>query len=424
MINSDTIKKLASEKPVAIFGAGVSGIAAKKLLDKIGVASEIYAEDLGAIFDETQAKKHALVVYSPAFHPDNDWMSIANKNGLECICETDLSSLAWCGKIIAITGTNGKTTLTKFITYALNFVGRKAIAVGNVGTPLSEICAQENFDKNTIAVYELSSFQTLNLKYLKPDAVIWTNFDSDHLDWHKDLQEYFRAKLNLANALSTDVFIAGSSVEMFAKKLQIALPQCAKIFDEKNPPTAPEPFSSKIQSKNYLAAKLLWNELGLDASILEKACANFQLPKFRFSTPEKIGEVNFFNDSKATNAHAAIAAIEELSKSDNLIWLGGGKDKQCDLSELVECIAKHCKSAVLIGQTAEKLQNLLSEKNVKSFKAETMQQAVEMCFELASPAGDVIFSPAFSSFGMFAGYAERGKSFDDAVLCLKNSKKM
>ncbi len=424
MINSDKIKKLANGKPVAIFGAGVSGVATKKLLDKIGIASEIYAENLGTIFNESKAQTHSLVVYSPAFRPDNDWINITNKNGLECICETDLSSLVWRGKIVAITGTNGKTTLTKFITHALNLAGEKAIAVGNVGTPLSEICAQGNFNENTIAVYELSSFQTLKLKYLKPDAVIWTNFDSDHLDWHKDLKEYFTAKLNLANALSTNVFIAGSSVKAFAEKLQIKLPQCAKIFDEKNPPIAPEPFSSKIQSKNYLAAKLLWSELGLDASILEKACESFELPKFRFSHPEKIGDVNFFNDSKATNAHAAIAAIEELSTSSNLIWLGGGKDKLCDLSELVECVTTHCKGAVLIGQTAEKLQNLLSEKSVKSFKAETMQQAVEMCFELASPNGDVIFSPAFSSFGMFAGYAERGKSFDDAVLCLKNSKKM
>ncbi len=419
-INSDTIKKLAKQKPVAIFGAGISGISAKKLLDKIGIESEIYAENIDHTFDKSSAEKHALVVYSPAFRPDNEWIEIAKTNALECICETDLSALAWRGKVIAITGTNGKTTLTKFITHALKCAGCEAIEVGNVGTPLSEICAQDNFDENAIAVYELSSFQTLNLKYLKADAVIWTNFDADHLDWHTSLREYFLAKLNLANVSINKILIAGSSVGKYASELGAPLPQYVKYFDEKNIPQAPAPFSSKIQAKNFAAAKLLWQELKLEESFLEEACKNFELPKFRFAVSQNIGDVKFFNDSKATNAHAAMAALEELSGSPNLVWLGGGKDKLCDLTDLANCVAKNAKSAVLIGQSAEKLQKLLSERNVKTIRAETMEQAVEECFKLAYPKGDVLFSPAFSSFGMFAGYAERGKSFDNAVLCLKN----
>ncbi len=422
--NADIVKELAKEKPVAIFGAGVSGLSAQKLLEKIGLRTVIYAENLGLKFGKIEAQNHSLVVYSPAFRPDHEWIKIAESSAIECICESDLSALLWSGKIIAITGTNGKTTLTNFITHALNKSGIEAIAVGNIGVPLSEVCAQKQYNKDCYAICELSSFQTSKLKYLKPDALIWTNFDSDHLDWHRDLLEYFSAKLNLVRALKSDIFVAGSAVKEYAEKFGITLPNYTKIFDEFNVPTAPEPFASKIQSKNFEAAKILWNLLGLNENNLIEACKTFALPKFRFSQPATVDNVRFFNDSKATNAHAAIAAINELANSKKLIWLGGGKDKLCDLSPLVECVAKNCASAVLIGQTAEKLRLLLAEKNVPTYIAKTMNEAVEKCFELAGSDADVVFSPAFSSFGMFAGYAERGKSFDNAVLCLKNLKKM
>ena len=424
MIDKQKILKLTANKPVAIFGAGVSGVAVKNLLNKIGVECVIYAENLNKCFTEKSVEEHKLVVYSPAFRPNHKWIEIAEKKHLECICETDLSALAWQGKIIAVTGTNGKTTLTSFLTHALNFVGKKAISVGNIGTPLSQICAEKDFDDATIAVYELSSFQTSRLKYLHPYAVLWTNFDSDHLDWHESLEEYFYAKVNLVKALTKEIFIAGSSVEKYANNFAYKLPSFTEILDEEKLQKAPAPFSSTIQAKNYAIAKGLWQKLSLDEKALEQACKSFELPQFRFSLPEKIGNIKFYNDSKATNAHAAIAAIKELAKEKNLIWLGGGKDKCCDLSELINCIAIHCKGAVVIGQTAEKLKELLEEKSINVKIAKDMAEAVENAYELALEDGCVVFSPAFSSFGMFAGYAERGKSFQNAVLCLKNSKKM
>ncbi len=423
-INSQKIIDLASDKPVAIFGAGLSGRAVENLLQKLSIKSVIYAQDTENHFTESCADLHKLVVYSPAFRPDNEWIKLAEQHGLECICETDLSALAWNGKIIAITGTNGKTTLTKFLTHALNYAGKTAIAVGNIGTPLSQICANSNYDTSTIAVYELSSFQTSKLKYLSPDALLWTNFDSDHLDWHRDLHEYFSAKFNIVHALTNNIFVAGSSVETYAKKFDINLPKFTKIFNEQNKYVAPAPFSSGIQARNYQAVKLLWEELSLDEQLLLEACKTFELPQFRFANATKIGNVKFYNDSKATNAHAAIAAINELANKANVVWLGGGKDKLCDLSELVENVCKHCSSAVLIGQTSEKLKELFNKKNFHSEIASNMNIAVEKAYTLAKEDGSVIFSPAFSSFGMFANYVERGKSFQNAVLCLKNTKKL
>lgn len=423
-MKSQKIIDLASNMPVAIFGAGVSGIASKTLLQKMGIESVIYAQNSNVLFSEESVKNHKLVVYSPAFRPDHEWIKLAENHNIECICETDLSALAWSGKIIAITGTNGKTTLTKFITHALNYAGKTAVAVGNIGTPLSQICGEENYDNSAIAVCELSSFQTSKLKYMRPDALVWTNFDSDHLDWHKDLTEYFSAKYNIVNALAKNVFVVGSSVETYAKKFGISLPTFTKLFDEENPETAPTPFSSGIQARNFQAAKLLWNELSMNEEILFEACKTFELPQFRFSKATKIGNVEFYNDSKATNAHAAIAAIKELNNKNNVVWLGGGKDKLCDLEELVECVCKNCLSAVLIGQTSEKLKSLFDKRNFNSVIASNMEIAVEKAYELAQENGSVLFSPAFSSFGMFSGYVERGKSFENAVLCLKNLKNL
>ena len=420
-MGAEKIVEFANGKPAAIFGAGVSGVAAQKLLGRLGIESVVYAQDGShELFDARKGQSHNLFVYSPAFRPDNKWIAEAEKCG-ECICETDLSALAWEGEIVAVTGTNGKTTLTKFLTSALANAGKKSVAVGNIGTPLCAVCAENGFGNGCVAVYELSSFQTSKLKYLRPDAVVWTNFDADHLDWHKSLEEYFQAKTNLVRALRKPVFIAGSSVKKNAEKFGVALPDFAQFFDEENVAPAPAPFSSGIQARNFAAAEMFWRAENLDAEILEQTCKTFALPPYRFSSPAQVGNVRFYNDSKATNVHAAVAAIRELSSSKNLVWLGGGKDKYCDLTELVGAVAEHCKAAVLIGQTAKKLESALAGK-VPAAAAESMQDAVKKCLDFAKDGGDVLFSPAFSSFGMFNGYKERGKSFDDAVLYLKNSK--
>lgn len=417
----DRIASLADGKPVAIFGAGISGKSVEKLLEKIGLKGEIYAQDSGNLFGESAAKRHSLAVYSPAFRPDNPWLETARKGGCTCLCEPDFACLAHSGKIIAITGTNGKTTTTKFLTKALNDAGIKAVAAGNVGTPLSQICAEGG--SSATAVCELSSFQTMSLEYLSPEALLWTNFDADHLDWHKDMREYFCAKVNLVRRLKGEAFVAGSSVGWWAQKFSIPPPEFTVFFDEDKSYEAPEPFTSAMQSRNFHAVRLLWEKLGLDDRLLAKSAADFRLPQFRFACAQTVGGVNFYNDSKATNAHAAIAALREFPADKSLVWLGGGKDKHCGLEELACEVEKHCKNAVLIGQTAQELQKMLRAKGVECHIEPDMQKAVKKCFEVAKKGDSVLFSPGFSSFGMFSGYAERGKSFDEAVLCLKNLKK-
>lgn len=421
-----------SNKPVAVFGAGSSGRAVRALLDKFGARSVIYAQSGGErdAFNSSEAEKCDIVVYSPAFRPDHPWLETARNAGVKTFCEPDFASIFWRGKIYAVTGTDGKTTTVKFLSHALKTAGKNAVACGNIGVPFSQICADaENNGADNIAVCELSSFQTSNLQLMKCNALIWTNFDEDHLDWHKDMREYFLAKANLVNALAGENLTVGSSVALYAKKFGYPLPHFAEIEDETLPfnPSAPDappaPFNSAIQARNWRAICAFWRKEGLDEGILRRAASSFELPNYRFSAPtEKLG-IKFYNDSKATNTHSARAALEELKGAKNLIWIGGGKDKNCPLDAFAKTVAECASGAVLIGQTAEKLEKLLSKSLPKGAQiAENMNEAVEMAAKAAGEGGSVLLSPAFSSFGMFNGYADRGKSFEDAVLCLKSLK--
>ncbi|MBQ6535059.1 MAG: UDP-N-acetylmuramoylalanine--D-glutamate ligase, partial [Opitutales bacterium] len=312
------IKELCASKPAAIFGTGASGAAAKRLFDSLGIESVFYAESGAERFDSNAARRHALVVYSPAFRPDHPWIAEAEKNGCLAICEPDLSALAWRGKIYAVTGTNGKTTITKFLTRAFSLAGFDAVAAGNVGKPLSAFCAELDGGAGKIAVCELSSFQTSNPRFLKPDALLWTNFAPDHLDWHKNMREYFFAKFNIVEAALGKPIVAGSSVARAAKEYGAKLPEGAEIFDESLSYSAPEPFSSSIQARNFAMAEMFAKKIGLSRKGLLKAAESFSLPEYRFSAPEEIGGIRFYNDSKATNAHAAIAALEELAGENDL----------------------------------------------------------------------------------------------------------
>ncbi len=426
-MQNNAINSLCKGKNAAIFGKGRSGIEAALLLEKCGVKCDFYAESPNEeckIFTAESAKNHALVVYSPAFRPDHKWLQMARDAEATTLCEPDLASLAWQGKIIAITGTNGKTTLTSFLVHALNLAGKKAIAAGNIGTPLCAFCGSQEDSPNTIAVCELSSFQTMDLSAMKPDALIWTNFAPDHLDWHKDMREYFNAKFKIVESLKSEIFIAGKSVEESAKEFGVTLPSFTEILSENGYPQAPVPFDSSMQSNNYAMAESFWKKISLDIEIPRQAAKTFQLPSHRFSKSISINGVDFYNDSKATNAHAAIAALYELgAKGKKLIWIGGGKDKFCELGTLADALAKNASGAVLIGESAQRLAKEIASTLPEGVHiCADMSEAVKKAYALAGKGANVLFSPAFSSFGMFSGYAERGKFFENEVLCLKNLK--
>jgi UDP-N-acetylmuramoylalanine--D-glutamate ligase len=194
----NTEKILSSlNRPVAVFGNGVSGRAIGRLLKHIGVDAEFYDTSgtggASKVFTDFHVTRHELVIYSPGFPLNHQWIQSAYRKGIICLGEMDFASIFWKGKIVAITGTNGKTSLTKFLTEAMRLNGLDAFAVGNIGMPLSQLIPDLN-NKNAIAVCEVSSFQSERMNHFKPDTVLWTNMSSDHLDRHNNLTNYFDAK--------------------------------------------------------------------------------------------------------------------------------------------------------------------------------------------------------------------------------------
>ena len=229
------------ERPVGIFGWGVSGKAVFSVVRRLGCFAIVYDEHSGEhsrpVFDDEAAARHDLIVYSPGFAPGHPWLALARKAGCTVLSEVDFASLFWEGPIVAVTGTNGKTTLTNFLVGALRAQGVEAVAAGNIGYPFSRLLEMVR-SVETVLVLELSSFQTETLEKLRPHAVIWTNFAEDHLDRHATEKAYFLAKYRLVAQLQRPRLLVGASVAGAAERLDVHLPSYARTVrpDSAQPP--------------------------------------------------------------------------------------------------------------------------------------------------------------------------------------------
>lgn len=427
MIDIPEILKPYFEKPVAIFGNGISGRSVACLLDYLKINYIIYDKVAGggvcSDFSEEECKKHSLVVFSPGFPEDHIWIERSWRNGCYLLGELDFASIFWKGKIIAITGTNGKSTLTQLLTNALVESGLNAIACGNIGNALS---AQYKYfsDKEAIAVCEVSSFQAEGLKYFSPDALLWTNFDEDHLDRYPNLKEYFNAKWSLVNRLKTNILLIDETVKQFALSNSFSFPMEPIIVDEQvqyNERITKGVFSKSPQTKNYLLATTYWRLSGYDIKILKKVALSFKALPHRLTKVDTVNGITFWNDSKGTNFLATLEALKQFKK--RVLWIGGGKYKGGDLETFVYKISPYIQEAFLIGQTAQALAFFFKINDVKARIYASLEDAVEAAsaFEsgLSSAVQDIVFSPGFSSFDMFNNAEERGNFFEKKVLELK-----
>jgi UDP-N-acetylmuramoylalanine--D-glutamate ligase len=416
---------LLTRRPVAVLGYGVSGQAATGLLQQCGCAVEAYDEKatpgVRGAFGAPEAKRHDLVVYSPGFRQDHPWLQAARAAGCQCLGELDFASLFWKGTLIAVTGTNGKTTLTEFLATALRRQGLSAVPAGNIGHPLSRL---DDLDSthDRVAVCEVSSFQAENLQYLRPHALLWTNFDEDHLDRYADLREYFAAKWNLVERLAEPKLIVGESVVQAAATFGCKLPSFAVVVRRdgaRHLVPGGSVFASYPQSENYLVARAYWDLAGFPLAILEETAQSFSTRRHRLTPVTDWEGVTYWNDSKGTNFHATLAALETFSGP--VVWIGGGKSKGGDIEGFASRAAGRVREAFLIGETAGVLAAGLHARGIPATVCESLREAVQMAHDAGrhSAPAQVLFSPGFSSFDMFHDYAERGLAFEQAVLGLK-----
>lgn len=408
------------KKPVAILGAGISGKATADLVADLGGSSRVFDEqnsDFPREFTADEAGNHHLVVASPGFSVDHPWMVAARKAGCEILGELDLACILWRGRVLAITGTNGKTTLVEFITHSLKFAGLEAYAVGNIGYPFAKLLTKTN-DPEAWAVVEVSSFQAELMTRFRADTVVWSNFSEDHLDRYGDMESYFLAKAELANvAEAKSVFIGKEVLEAYCE-FGRSLPRDTYVVDS---PFIRVPkhsiFNLKPQRANFRLAAVLFRSWGYDPEMLHDSVRTFRQSPHRLAPVEEINGVEFWNDSKATNFSSAEAALKHFHQP--VYWIGGGRHKGGRINAFAQRIGHRIKKAFLSGDTSEDVAKVFKGMGVACETFESLEESVKSAYNEASSGAVVLFSPAFASQKPFRNYKERGKCFVKVVSDLK-----
>lgn len=419
---------LNTKELVGIFGFGISGDAVSLLLKSINQPFIIFDNNckLGQDFEKFQKKfSIKLIIYSPGFLQSHKWMKLAKMSNIPTISELDFGAYFWKGRIVAITGTDGKTTVTSLIAKILHEQNITTTSAGNIGTPLCSFALNKINRFDTIGACEVSSFQSENLQIFKPDYSIFINFAQDHLEKHKCLEEYFNCKWNLIEKTKKTSFI-GESVAYYAKEFSKNLPDNCKIIKKNNIKLLETFAHNNIDQENYSLIESFCSELKISLILMINSVKNFSKPHFRLEGPSFIvynnKKIEFWNDSKATNFHSFEAALQTFSKK--LIIICGGKSKNENLETYINAFNKYAKHVLLIGETGEAIHYLISKKianitfNYKFFgknKTENIKiikNIKNYIFELAQKEDVVLLSPGFSSLDMFSSYEERGDFFN------------
>lgn len=448
------------EEKVCIIGFGRSGEAVARLLKRVGakvcVTEKKPKESFPSfIFDEFSDVEFefgthtfsfldgcTLLVPSPGVEPTHPLLQEAERRGIPIMSEIEIgySFLKEC-RIIAITGTNGKTTTASLLHHILNEGGKKSLLCGNIGLPLCSVI--EEAKKVKRIVLEVSSFQLQFIKEFRPHIAILLNIAEDHLDWHKNIEEYARAKMRIFENQTKDDFSILNKRDLIIKEIlpnlkthvfyvkeeeeQSCFIKDAKIWIKKGKDIK----NAKIENisayllqnlENLLSAVLAAYIEGMELEEIIDAVKTFKGLEHRMELVEIIDGVPFINDSKATNPHATLSALSSIDSPIVLIC-GGRPKKEASLKELQEAIKKKVKTLIVMGEAREVFKKAFGDL-LPMYLVNDMEEAVSLAYNLALPNDFVLFSPACSSHDMFRDFEERGNVFKEEVRKLvRNAKR-
>ncbi|SNR77922.1 UDP-N-acetylmuramoyl-L-alanine--D-glutamate ligase [Desulfurobacterium atlanticum] len=404
---------------VVVLGKGKSGKSAGKLLEKLGYNVTYYDDKEKGKLPENPD----FVVKSPGIPQSHPTVKFYKEKRIEVIGEVELAGRFLKGKVICITGTNGKTTTTALIYHGLKKLWKKGKVFigGNYGIPVSEFASET--DSDSISVIELSSYQIEDLKNFKCEISVILNITPDHLNRYKDFDEYKRAKLNLIDHTTGKIILNKDDRNLKNLKgnnfLYFSMKEKADIFYEEGFVNIEKmqinanflPLSGYHNIQNIMASILVVKELGFSVSEFLEAIKDFKGLEHRLEFVKEIGGVKFINDSKSTNIDSLEKALLSFEK---VILIAGGKDKGIDFSPLKDLIRNKVKKLIAIGETALMFKSLFENETEIEIK-QSLEDAVISAFN-SSQHGDVIlFSPGCSSFDMFKNFEERGKIFKQIV---------
>lgn len=435
-----------NNKHVIVLGAGSSGQAAAALSLAQGADVSVHdsremigglPEGAHAVANATTATGEAsqcdLLVLSPGIDSNSDFVKSYQKNAAEMIGEVELGYRFYEGQVIAITGTNGKTTTTELVDRILNHCGISCLPCGNYGDPFSALPLLD--EPPAVAALEVSSFQMETIVDFHPDAVIWLNFSADHMDRYPTIEAYKEAKLRVFENLTEedDVIIrAGEYVGPLTSTVSTFSTEDEADYtlqdgwvcrgDEKIIDLSITRLLGLHNAENAMAAFAACSALGVKAEDANEALRGFAPPLHRCELVRTIDGVEYINDSKATNLHALDSALR--SQSRPIVLIAGGKQKGLDYTEILPRLQATTKGIVVFGEIAQQLADTFepisnSEKSIPTALASTLEEAVQQAQSMAEYGDTILLSPGASSFDMFSGYEERGDCFRRIVNDLK-----
>ncbi|UCD93758.1 MAG: UDP-N-acetylmuramoyl-L-alanine--D-glutamate ligase, partial [Candidatus Zixiibacteriota bacterium] len=387
--------------------------------------------------------KSDFVILSPGVPRTLEIIRKLSEAGIPIFSEIEVASWFCRGRIIAVTGSNGKTTTTTLVGAILDKAGIENVVCGNIGVPFSDKVL--GISERGYVVLEVSSFQLELIEDFEPHMAMILNITPDHLDRYDDFEGYKQAKYRITeNQKSSDFLILNAddsvidknSIETGAQKVYFSTSRLMPtgvfkrgkslvgIVREKEIPlidTEQIRIPGLHNLQNAAAASLAALHLEIDPKQVGEALREFPGVEHRLEDVGKVAGIRFVNDSKATNVDSVCHALRAFESPLHLI--AGGRDKGSDFEPIARCGKNRIKEIILIGEAREKMFNALGKAFPVQF-ADSMEEAVKKAFEEASPGEIVLLSPACASFDMYDNFEQRGKNFKEAVRALKNDNRI
>ncbi len=434
-------------KRVLVLGCGLSGAAAARLLLREGAAVTVWDEAEGRGADEAARRLGAggaslrrgraagwrrsdrfdLLVASPGIPLSHPWIRGAAARRVPVIGELELASRLLSLPLIAVTGTNGKSTVVTLIARMIRESGKECLLAGNIGYPLSAAALRPL--KAAAAVVEVSSFQLETAVSFRPRIAVFLDFSPDHLDRYPSSAAYLRAKARIfLNQRPPDIALVAPALR---RRLSPFIPSGPRVLSWGTRRDAAWAEGGWIKGRrggrvvricplgrialrgahnlnNVLAAAAAALLSGVPAGPIRRALVSFRGLPHRLERVGTLDGVEYINDSKATNPGAAIAALSSFSRP--LVWIAGGSDKNFDFRRLRAAARSAVRLAVLVGATRGKIRRALAGA-VPLRLASGFREAVDLAAAAARPGDAVLLAPACASFDLFANYEERGRAF-------------
>src|SRR5215467_11364657 len=378
-----------------------------------------------------------LVIPSPGVPADAPLLGKARGLGLTVWSEVELADHFLYGKLVGITGSNGKTTTTALVEHILHAAEFSTVLAGNIGTPL--IAHVGETTDHTITVAELSSFQLELIESFRPNIAVFLNLTPDHLDRHKTMAAYGAAKarifqnqtaedfavLNADDSASAAYAPRRPQMFWFSRKTEVGQGAFVRgggiVFrggsgDEEILPLGEIPLPGAHNLENALAAVVSARLAGARPSPVASGIRSFQGVEHRIEFVAEVQGVRYYNDSKATNVDATLKALDSFP--GRILVILGGKDKDSDYTQLRNALGQKAVLALLIGAAADKIEKQI-EGSVAIQRAGTLENAVDCAFHAAHPGDTVLLAPACASFDQFQNYEHRGRVFKELVHSLE-----